>query len=62
MSENDVFVQHGTRSVKLWHMSVGAFMRINTGVILTRDVIKGNRSMVQAKTKGCQVLKWFLGN
>ena len=36
---NDVFVQRGIRPVKLRQRSVGAFLRINTVVILLGDVI-----------------------
>ena len=41
MIRNDVFVQRGIRAVKLRQLSVGAFLRINTVVILLGDVIRG---------------------
>ena len=34
---------------------VGAFMRINTVVILLGDVIRGNPWVVQAEMEGCKV-------
>ena len=48
VSRNDVFVQRGIRAVKLRQLSVGAFLRINTVVILLGDVIRGNPWVVQA--------------
>ena len=61
MSRNDVFVQRGIRTVKLWQLSVGAFLRINTVVILIGDVIRGNRWVVQAEMEGCKVWNKFVG-
>ena len=55
MIRNDVFVQRGTRAVKLRQLSVGAFLRINTVVILLGDVIRGNPWVVQAEMEGCKV-------
>ena len=47
--------QCGIRAVKLWQLSIGAFLRINTVVILLGDVIKGNPCVVQAEMEGCKV-------
>ena len=55
MIRNDVFVQRGIRAVKLRQLSVGAFLRINTDVILLGDVIRGNPWVVQAEMEGCKV-------
>ena len=55
MIRNDVFLQRGIRAVKLRQLSVGAFLRINTVVILLGDVIRGNLWVVQAKMEGCKV-------
>ena len=55
MIRNDVFVQRGIRTVKLRQLSVGAFLRINTVVILLGDVIRGNPWVVQAEMDGCKV-------
>ena len=55
MIRNDVFVQRGIRAVKLRQLSVGAFLRINTVVILLGDVIRGNRWVVLAEMEGCMV-------
>ena len=52
---NDVFVQCSIRTVKFRQLSVGAFLRINTVVILLGDVIRGNPWMVQAEIEGCKV-------
>ena len=52
---NDVFVQRGIRAVKLRQLSVGAFLRIKTVVILLGDVIRGNPWEVQAEMEGCKV-------
>ena len=52
---NDVFVQRGIKAVKLRQLSVGAFVRINTVVILLGDVIRGNPWVVQAEMEGCKV-------
>ena len=38
---NDVFMQRGIRAVKLRQLSVGAFLHINTVVILLGDLISG---------------------
>ena len=35
-------------------LSVGAFLRINTVVILLGDVIRGNPWVVQAEMDGCK--------
>ena len=61
MIRNDVFVQRGIRAVKLRQPSVGAFLRINTVVILLGDVIRGNPWVVQAEMEGCKVRKKFVG-
>ena len=61
MSRNDVFVQRDIRAVKLRQLSVGAFLRINTVVILLGDVIRGNPWVVQAEMEGCKVGKKFVG-
>ena len=61
MIRNDVFVQRGIRAVKLWQLSVGAFLRINTVVILLGDVIRGNPWVVQAEMEGCKIWKKFMG-
>ena len=55
MIRNDVFVQRGIRAVKLRQRSVGAFLRINTVVILLGDVIRGNPWVVQAEMEECKV-------
>ena len=55
MSRNDVFVQRGIRAVKLRQLSVGAFLRINTVVILLGDVIRDNPRVVQAEMEGYKV-------
>ena len=55
MIRNDVFVQRGIRAVKLRQLSVGAFLRINTVVILLGDVIRGNPWVVQAEIEGHKV-------
>ena len=55
MIRNDVFVQRGIKAVKLRQLSVGAFLRINTVVILLGDVIRGNPWVVQAEMEGCKV-------
>ena len=52
---NDVFVQHGITAVKLRQLSVGAFLHINTVVILLGDVIRCNPWVVQAEMEGCKV-------
>ena len=61
MIRNDVFMQRGIRAVKLRQLSVGAFLRINTVVILLGDVIRGIPWVVQAEMKGCKVSKKFVG-
>ena len=38
-----------------YDMSVGAFIRINTVVILLGDVIRDNPWWVQAEMEGCKV-------
>ena len=45
----------GIRAVKLRQLSVGAFLRINTVVILLGDVIRGNPWVFQAEMLGCKV-------
>ena len=55
MIRNDVFVQLGIRAVKLRQLPVGAFLHINTVVILLGDVIRGNPWVVQAEMEGCKV-------
>ena len=57
MVRNDVFMQRGIRAVKLRQLSVGAFLRINTVVILLGDVIRGNQWVVEVEMEGCKVLK-----
>ena len=52
MIRNDVFVQRGIRAVKLRQLSVGAFLSINTVVILLGDVIRGNSWVGQAEMEG----------
>ena len=52
---NDVFVQRDIRAVKLRQLLFGAFLRINTFVILLGDVIRDNPRMVQAEMEGCKV-------
>ena len=55
MIRNDVFMQRGIRAVKLRQLSVGAFLHINTVVILLGDVIRGIPWVVQAEMEGCKV-------
>ena len=55
MIRNEVFVQCGIRAVKLRQLSVSAFLRINTVVILLVDVIRGNPWVVQVEMEGCKV-------
>ena len=55
MGRNYVFVQRGIRAVKLRQLSVGAFLHINTVVILIGGVIRGNPWVVQAEMEGCKV-------
>ena len=43
-------------------MSVGVFLRVDTGVVLVGDVIITYHCMVRAERKGCQVSEWFVGN
>ena len=52
-------MQRGIRAVKLRQLSVGAFLRINTVVILLGGVIRGNPWVVQVEMEGCkpEVLK-----
>ena len=52
MIRNYIFVQRGIRAVKLRQLSVGAFLRINTVVILLGDVIRGNPWVVLAEMEG----------
>ena len=40
---------------------MGAFLCINTVVVLLGDVIRGNAWMVQAEMEGCKVGKKFVG-
>ena len=55
MSRNDVFMQRGIRAVKLRQLSVGAFLHINSVVMLLGDVIRGFPWVVQAEMEGCKV-------
>ena len=55
MIRNDVFAQRGIGAVKLRQLSVGAFLRINTVVILLAYVIRGNPWVVEAEMEGCKV-------
>ena len=48
-------------SVKLGQLSVGAFLSINTVVILLGYVIRGNPWVVQTEMEGCKVGKKFVG-
>ena len=48
-------MQRDIRAVKLRQLSFGAFLRINTFVILLGDVIRGNPWVVQAEMEGCKV-------
>ena len=50
-------MQRGIRAVKLRQLSVGAFLRINTVVILLGGVIRGNPRVVQAEMERCKVGK-----
>ena len=34
---------------------------MHTGVIWPRGVINGNRPLIEAKMKGCQVRDWIVG-
>ena len=43
-------------------MSVGFFLRIDTGVVLVGDVITTYHCMVLAERKECRVSEWFVGN
>ena len=43
-----------SRAVKLCQLSVGAFLRINTVVILLGDEIRDNPWVVQAQMEGCK--------
>ena len=52
MIRKKVFVQRGIRAFKLRQLSVGAFLRINTVVILLGDVIRGNPWL---DMEGCKV-------
>ena len=61
MSRNDVFVQRDIRAVKLCQLSVGAFLNINTVIILLGDVVRGNQWVVQTEMEGCKVGKKFVG-
>ena len=53
MNENDVFVQRGIRGVKLLQLSLGAFLHINTDVILPGDAIQANQCLVLGEIKEC---------
>ena len=52
---NEVFVPRDIRAVKLFQLSFGAFLRINTVVILLGDVIRGNPWVAQAEMEGCKI-------
>ena len=55
-------MQRDIRAVKLWQLSFGAFLRINTFIILLGDdVIRGNPWVVQAEMEGCKVWMNFVG-
>ena len=54
-------MQRDIRAVKLWQLSFGAILRINTVVILLGDVIRGNPWVVQAEMEGCKVWMNFVG-
>ena len=43
-------------------MSIGAFLRINTGDILIGDAIQANQCLVLEEIKGCQVRGWIMRN
>ena len=47
--------------VKLLQLSVGAFLHINTDVILCGDVIKANH-YGSSRNEGVSGGKWFVGN
>ena len=55
MIRNDIFVQRGIRAIKLRQLSVGAFLRVNTVVILLGDVVRDNPWVVQVEMEGCKV-------
>ena len=61
VSRNGVFVQRGTRAVKLCQLSVGAYLRINIVFIVLADVIRGNPWVVQSEMEGCKVGKKYVG-
>ena len=42
-------------------MSVGVFLRIDTGVILIGDAIQANQCLVLVEIKRCQVRDWIVG-
>ena len=48
-------MQRGIRAVKLLQLSVSAYLRINTVVILLGDVIRGNPWLVQVEMEGFKV-------
>ena len=48
-------MQRGIRDVKLGQLSFGAFLCINTVVILLGDVIRDNPWVVQAEMEGCKI-------
>ena len=41
--------------VELWHMYVGVFLRIDTGVILIGDAISTNQRLVLDKLRGVKL-------
>ena len=55
MSRNDAFVQRGIRAVKLGQLSVSAFLRINTVVVLLGGLIRDNPWVVQAEMQRFKV-------
>ena len=48
-------MQRGIRAVNLRQLSVGAFLRINTVVVLLGDVIRDNPRVVVAEMEGSKV-------
>jgi len=47
-----ILVLRGKRAVKLRHMSVDVFLRIDAGIALIGDVIQANLCPVLAEMKG----------
>ena len=50
--EMGILVLRGKRAVKLRHMSVDVFLRIDAGIALIGDVIQANLCPVLAEMKG----------